>query len=291
MKDDCDTPARAEKITWQKLKNRDIGAAEKLLREAEENYVSACGRFLAKRTPGDGVWKARGRNKELLGLLINSRSTVMPVLPGRKDIASPDFLKSLLRKKRIHSVLGLKEEVLILESYMNKMGAEITDIFDYDLMRLDGFPDKNYLSSGPSNLVLRKPRLVDLDEVAPLQAAYEKEEVLPRGSVFSPASSRVNISNIIANGHILAAEICGRLVGKININAISFTRYQIGGVYVHPDFRGLGIARRMAGVFIDSLAEEGRGITLFVKKSNAAARKLYAGLGFKVTGDYRINYY
>jgi predicted GNAT family acetyltransferase len=127
--------------------------------------------------------------------------------------------------------------------------------------------------------------------MAALQAAYEQEEVVPRGSTFSPAASRVNIANIIVNGQTLAAELDGRLVGKINISAVSFTRYQVGGVYVHPDFRGLGIARRMATEFIGPLVAQGRGVTLFVKKSNLAARRLYSGLGFSVRGDYRISYY
>jgi predicted GNAT family acetyltransferase len=133
--------------------------------------------------------------------------------------------------------------------------------------------------------------LADLDAVAALQAAYEQEEVLPKGSVFSPLSSRTNTANIISKSHILAAELGGRLVGKININAVSFTRYQVGGVYVHPSFRRLGIASRMATEFIGSLILQGRGVTLFVRKTNLAARRLYAGLGFSVRGDYRISYY
>jgi predicted GNAT family acetyltransferase len=47
----------------------------------------------------------------------------------------------------------------------------------------------------------------------------------------------------------------------------------------------------MAYEFISSLISEGGGVTLFVKKTNAAARSLYSGLGFKYRGDYRITYY
>jgi predicted GNAT family acetyltransferase len=65
----------------------------------------------------------------------------------------------------------------------------------------------------------------------------------------------------------------------------------VGGVYVHPDFRGMGIARRMATEFAASLIGQGRGVTLFVKKSNLAARRLYASLGFVRCEDYRISYY
>jgi predicted GNAT family acetyltransferase len=175
---------------------------------------------------------------------------------------------------------------------MKQMGARASDIYDYDLMSLDRQPYQKAVSSGPSNLILRAPRLIDLDAIAPLQAAYEREEVLPSGSDFSPAASRINLANIVSKkGQMLCAEICGRVIGKININAVSFTRYQVGGVYVHPDFRGLGIARRMAAEFISSLIKTGKGVTLFVKKKNIPAQRLYTGLGFTVSGDYRITYY
>jgi len=276
---------------WRKMRKRDVPAAERLLRAMEGRYVSACGRFLTREDSSDHVWILRGESGELSGLLVNSRSTLIPVLCGRKEIPMPRFLGGFMRKKNVHSVQGLTEEVVVLEDAMEQMGRVITDIFDYDLMTIDRQPDPKGFSSGPSNLVLRVPKLTDLDEIAPLQAAYEQEEVLPKGSVFSPAASRINISNIIYRGQVLAAEICGRLVGKINISAVSFTRYQVGGVYVHPDFRGLGIARRMATEFIAPLINEGRGVTLFVKKTNLAARRLYAGIGFTVMGDYRITYY
>ena len=280
-----------EYFRWRKMRGRDVSAAEALLRAMEGGCVSACGRFLTRDGSGDHVWMLRGKRGELSALLVNSRSTLMPVLCGRKEIPIPRFLGGFMRKKRIHSVQGPREEVVVLEGAMEQMGRVITDIFDYDLMTLDRPPDPKGYLSGPSNLVLRVPKLTDLDEIAPLQAAYEQEEVLPRGSVFSPAASRVNITNIIYRAQILAAEICGRLVGKINISAVSFTRYQVGGVYVHPDFRGMGIARRMATEFIAPLINQGWGVTLFVKKTNLAARRLYSGLGFFARGNYRITYY
>jgi len=278
-------------LRWRRMKNRDIPLVEYLLRDMESNCVTACGRFLSRRPSDTHVWRLCGGKGGLLALLINSRSTLIPVLCGMKKIPPPDFLKGFLRLKKIHSVQGLTEEVRLFENAIEKMGKDVADIFDYDLMSLDNLPPLKALSSGPKNIVLRVPQLTDLDAIAPLQAAYEQEEVLPKGSVFSHAASRVNIANIISGGRILAAEIDGRPVGKINVSAVSFTRYQVGGVYVRPEFRGMGIARRMAAEFITSLINEGRGVTLFVKKHNIPARRLYTGLGFETREDYRITYY
>ena len=279
-----------EYFRWVKLKGRDIFRAEKLLRDMEADYVSACGRFLTREQTGASVWTLLGKKGEMTALAINSRSTVMPVLCGKTDVPKPFFLKGFWRQKKVHSVQGLKEEVAVFEKVMEQIGRKTTDLFDYDLMSLDKLPiQKNY--SGALNVILRVPQLTDLDAMAPLQVAYEQEEVLPKGSVFSALASRTNLANIIAQKQILAAEVDGRLVGKINISAVSFTRYQVGGVYVHPDFRKLGIARLMAAEFTASLINQGRGVTLFVKKNNLAARKLYTGLGFSTRNNYRITYY
>jgi len=276
---------------WRRMKNSEVSAVEKMLRAIEDRYVGACGRFLLRDDSNDPVWVLRGKKGGLLGLVINSRSTLMPVLCGKKEIPPLRFLGGFFKKKYIHSAQGQKEDVLVLQDALEKTGRNIMDIYDYDLMSIDKPPDQKSRSAGPANLILRLPKMTDLDSMAALQAAYEKEEVMHRGSVFSPAASRVNAANIIAKAQVLVAEIDGRLVGKINVSAVSFTRYQVGGVYVHPDFRGLGIARRMAAEFITSLINEGRGVTLFVKKTNATARKLYTSLGFSAKGDYRITYY
>jgi len=280
----------SEYFFWRKMSKKDISRVEGLLRDMEDDCVTACGRYLAREPSTDHVWMLCGKENELLAVIVNSRSTLIPVLCGMKEIPKPLFLKNSFRMKKIHSVQGLKSEVLVLEKEMESFGREISETIDYDLMCIDR-PPVNTEHPAAVNIALRVPRLVDLDALAPLQTAYEHEEVLHKGSVFSPAASRVNLANIIAGGRILAAELDGRLVGKINVSAVSFTRYQVGGVYVHPDYRGLGIARRMTAEFIASLVKEGRGVTLFVKKTNLPARRLYTGLGFTVRGDYRITYY
>ncbi|MCL2720398.1 MAG: GNAT family N-acetyltransferase [Treponema sp.] len=283
------------KLNWKKMKNGDIPAVEKILRNAEKDYVSACGKYLMRNVSNDPVWLLCDKKENIYALIINSRSTLIPVLKGINELASLKFLKGFLRIKKIHSVQGLKEEVIVLENTLKQIGWKTSETIDYDLMSLDKKPDNKIKISNanPLNLILRVPKMTDLDALSPLQAAYEKEEVLPKGSVFSPAASRVNIANIVAGGKILAALYNGKLVGKINVSAVSFTRYLVGGVYVHPDFRGMGIARKMAYEFINELINEreGRGVTLFVKKNNIAAKKLYTGLGFITHGDYRIAYY
>jgi len=285
-----------EYFSWRRMRNSDkeIIPAQEMLRDLEDDYAFAAARFLSRNPSKDPVWTLKDREGGLSALIINSKSTVLPVFYGIKDMPFPKFLSGFFQLKRIHSIQGLTEEVLFVEDILKQLGRKVSDAFEYELMSLDKiiFKSEQRNESGiiPS-LVLRVPRMTDLDALAPLQAAYEHEEVMHKGSVFSPAASRINLANIVAGGNILAAELNGRLVGKINVSGVSFTRYLVGGVFVRSDCRSQGIAGKMAAQFISSLLKDGMGVTLFVKKSNIAARKLYTRLGFKVIKDYRITYF
>jgi hypothetical protein len=174
---------------------------------------------------------------------------------------------------------------------MQDQGYFASERIEYELMSLDSAPKPEALRAGPIELTLRSPLPEDEESLFTLQSAYEQEEVLPASAAFDPAVSRLNLQQILSRGRLLVAELDGQVVGKINTSALSFTRYQIGGVYVRPDCRGLGIGAKMTAVFVQSLLAQGRGVTLFVKKRNAAACKVYRKAGFSVLADYRITYY
>jgi len=276
---------------WRKMKKKDVLETETMLRAMERGCVSACSRYLKRNKSKDTVWIYRGIYNNIEGMIFNSGGTLIPILRGEDEMPPPRFLNSFLRTVKIHSVQGLKNDVIAFQKKLAETGRFPEEIIDYDLMSLDNPPDEKGYQAGPENLYLCRPQLCDLDAAAPLQAAYEKEEVLPKSAEFNPLASRINLANIIMKEQILAAFIDGRIVGKAHINADSFTRYQIGGVFVHPEFRGKGIALRMMTEFTASLIAQGRGVTLFVKKTNAAARRLYEKIGFTVCGDYRISYW
>jgi predicted GNAT family acetyltransferase len=140
-------------------------------------------------------------------------------------------------------------------------------------------------------LKIRKATLADADSLFTLQANYEKEEVMPPGAQFDPAVCRKTVEHLITQGMLLTAEFKGCLVGKININAQSWNYLQIGGVYVLPECRSLGIAQTMTASLIRELSALNKQFTLYVKKTNLPALRLYDKLGFVKIEDYRISYY
>jgi GNAT superfamily N-acetyltransferase len=273
------------------MKKKDGEEPEFFLRRREPWCVGACGRFLNPGSGKDQVWLLRDRGGPLSALLLYSRYTLLPVFNGQTTIPLFRFFRRRFRAVPIHAIQGLQEEVRLLEEHMAEMGFDPVDAINYDLMTLDAGLPEEIFRAGPRNLVFRRPGLTDTEALFELQRAYEKEETIPQGSIFNPAACRLNLQRILEEEEVLIAENSGRLVGKINTSARSFTRRQIGGVYVHPDYRGLGIARRMTAEFLRPLLDGGWGISLFVKKNNAAARSVYRSLGFRFLADFRIAYY
>jgi len=276
---------------WRKISRDQRPTAEAYLRARERFCVTTCARFLHIQESRGHIWYLPGSEGEISSLLLHSHRTLFPVFNRNKAVPAPRFLNRFLGKVPIHAIQGLREDVELLEALMENQGYFAAERIDYDLMSLDNAPRPEALRAGPAKLILRSPVPEDGEQLFALQSAYEQEEVLPGNAAFNPAVSRLNLESILSKEHVFAAELDGQVVGKINTSAESFTRYQIGGVYVRPDCRGLGIAVKMTSVFVQNLLALGRGITLFVKKRNAAARAVYRKAGFTVLADYRITYY
>ncbi|MDR0555099.1 MAG: GNAT family N-acetyltransferase [Treponema sp.] len=282
---------------WRKVDGAGIDRVESFLRAAESSCVSACARFLRRDAKRDPVWFLTEK-EDPYALLFYYKRLLFPIFLGRKNIPLPPFMRRFPLKIPIYALQGLRRDVETFAALIEPLGYRGAQSIDYDLMNLDAGPFPLCFQAGPPGLVLRKPGVADLEALFPLQAAYEREEVLPRGSVFNPAAARLALEHTLAQQHVLTAELDGRIVGKINTNAEAFSRYQIGGVYVLPQYRGQGIATRMTAELARQLVAGNNkpdtarwGLTLFVKKSNHAARKIYRRVGFTITAEYRIAYY
>jgi ribosomal protein S18 acetylase RimI-like enzyme len=276
---------------WRWARKGKTAGPEAFLRSREKFCVAAGSRFLRNHRGPQGLAYLAGPGEDISALLIHHHRVLFPVFSlGPLTPFSPSF-RRFIRGFPVHAVQGLRGDVEALEALFAAEGCLPVDRIDYDLMALDKVPDQVPEAGGPPGLTFYRPAPSDMDELYHLQAAYEQEEVLPRGAVFDPLSCRLSLGRVINQEHVMAARLEGRLVGKINTNAASFTRYQIGGVYVRPEYRGRGIAARMTAAFLGELAPEGMGLSLFVKKNNLPAQRVYRRAGFETLGDYRICYY
>lgn len=107
-------------------------------------------------------------------------------------------------------------------------------------------------------------------------------------SPWSLGSLAEELSNPLAV--FLTAEFGGETVGYAGMHHVIDEGY-ITNVAVLPDYRGQGVARALMGAMLGYCEQNGlRTITLEVRESNAAARRLYESLGFEVVGRRR-NFY
>lgn len=86
-------------------------------------------------------------------------------------------------------------------------------------------------------------------------------------------------------------KLVGYILGKVDEAAYPFSGH-ITSLAVYPDFRNFGIARKLMDLCIESFKKFGvRYVTLHVRKSNAAALRLYREkLEFEIVNE-EIKYY
>ena len=187
------------------------------------------------------------------------------------------------------SIVGLAAEVERLEAALGLLPLVPVS---YRLMARPASPSAEAASAPPYGACrTRLAGPADLDELYPLQEAYEKEEVLTLIHRFEPAATRAALARSLEERIVVAAEVGGFLVGKAGTNARAFGLDQVGGVYVAPPYRGRGIGRALMEDLLGRLASEGRGASLFVKTHNEPARGLYSSLGFEDLADFRADYF
>ncbi|HOK00206.1 MAG TPA: GNAT family N-acetyltransferase [Termitinemataceae bacterium] len=306
-------------MAWERIQNWQESEVGRFFAEQEIQCVAASFRFQHFNPARDALWGWRDTEGRLRAILFFSGSVLHPLMdihdPQGKDrgpFDNREALCSIVKKilhspcRRLRSIQGNDFLISLFDELVTEIGLFPRDTQEYLLMR---FPLSAVRFSSNTQAPLEAPNKETLHffgegqqpnnhfykELYKLQAAYEQEEVLPKGSPFDAASCRLTLDSILKHHLLVAVEKDGILVAKANTNAWGFNHVQIGGVYVSPLYRNQGIAGRMLARLIEELQGHQKPITLFVKKGNIPARRLYEKLGFTYVdppwGEYRISYY
>jgi [ribosomal protein S18]-alanine N-acetyltransferase len=134
---------------------------------------------------------------------------------------------------------------------------------------------------GTAVSVIRPMRTEDLPAVLALEQAHQ----------LRPWSEKVFGDEMSAEGRVyVVAETGGTVVGFAGVMIVGDEAH-ITNLLVDPDHRGRGIATDLVGSLVGSSVELGaRHMTLEVRTSNVAARRLYGRLGMAPVG-VRPRYY
>ncbi len=255
---------------------------------------------LRERGPRGAVFLYEEDGSLMLAVLFSPNGTAFPLLGGRFDPGGPEAIESLARLRaeplvrgyRPSGCIGAAEHALALE---RALGWQPDLAIAYDAMRLEpeAGSGRSEVREGRSgaDLAWRRATRDDLEGLMPLALAYEREEVVTALHRLDPAATRAAQERSLASQLVYVAERRGRIVARAQTNARGVANDQIGGVYVEPAQRGLGLGRLVVGALVADILGRGRGATLFVKRSNETARGLYLSLGFSLEREYRIAYF
>ncbi|MDC7220555.1 MAG: GNAT family N-acetyltransferase [Spirochaetales bacterium] len=276
---------------WIKGQVSDREGLIKLLSREEWNQLHFSSSLYEKRTfrlvHNGSVYILKDRHpKQLKGAFYITRGGALhscfePSDLRREDL---DYLEKHLQELNIFSFIGRSDRVKLIEELYHSCDCYG---IDYDLMVKEISAAEARLGSG---YTLRRVGLEDLELLYPLEEAYQREEVLRDPSRLDRRFLKRKFQSQLESQFIWAVFKGGRPVAKGGTNAIGFRYCQLGGVYTIPSERGRGLGRAIINRIGEELAKEKWGTSLFVRKDNRAALKLYQNCGYERKGDFRIVY-
>ena len=230
---------------------------------------------------GGELWGFADGLRGALDGLCFSGANLVPLCGGPSAIRA--FADRAARRARCcSSMVGPADQVLGLWSELGESwGPAREERLNQPLLVLAEQPRV------PADPLVKPVRPDELESYLPAAVAMFTEEVgvdprLPDGG----AGYRARVVELIAAGRAFARFEAGEVVFKAEIGAMSATVGQIQGVWVHPDWRGHGLAAGATAAVVARLQQLGRVASLYVNAYNLPARAAYRRVGFTQVGRF-----
>lgn len=222
-------------------------------------------------------------------ILQNLNGVYYPVLDSTRPSVEPEAVARLFRSsRRIFSILGRASDVTALEAAFSRTPAQY---LEYHLMSQVEPPPEPSLPLLPREMTVRRVTSDEAGWLFDIQKEYEIEEVLLPGNRFHAGAALDHLRRTIRDQIVLVAEVDGRPIGKVNTNARGIFFDQVGGMFTERSLRSRGVGTALMLRLLQRIGEEHKSASLFVKKDNAPALRLYRGIGFAIEDEFRISYY
>ena len=127
----------------------------------------------------------------------------------------------------------------------------------------------------------------DLGELLPAAAAMFTEEV-----GFDPIARygdgyAARLRTLIAGQcSAIVTDVNGRVIFKADAGIVNLDAAQVQGVWVHPDYRGYGLAKPFFAAAAQILQRQYPHLSLYVNDYNARALAMYRGTGWEQIGQF-----
>ncbi len=283
-------------MRWTRLQESQLDSLIRFLGPLEASCVPFTeqlvrgGRLVVPRTRAHQVVVRVGSDDSIDGAILQSLAGVYhPVLSRSRPSIEAEAIRLLGRSsRRLYSIMGRTEDVLALEEAFRR---EPYEYLTYHLMTQSEPLPEIPLPRLPNGMSVREVGPDESMWLFDIQKEYEIEEVLLPGSTFSAASTLQHLKRTLDTQYVLAAEIDNAPIGKANTNARGLFFDQIGGVFTDRSYRGRGVGTALMIRLLNHIGRERKNGTLFVKKGNAAAVRMYNNVGFSVDGEFKISYF
>jgi uncharacterized protein len=230
---------------------------------------------------GAQVWGYAGQAGQLTSLCYGGANLV-PVQATSAAIAA--FAERALRQgRRCSSIVGTSASVTELWGYLRPYWGPARDVrAAQPLMVIDG------PSPVPADPEVRAVRRDELDLLLPASIAMFTEEVgISPLNGDGGASYRARVSELVRAGRAFARISDGQVIFKAEVGAATAKSCQVQGVWVHPEYRGRGLAAPGMSAVVDlARASIAPIVSLYVNDYNAPARATYRRAGFDEAGEF-----
>lgn len=204
-------------------------------------------------------------------------ANVSPLQAGREDLDHfADHLRS--RRRRAGSLVGPRDAIELLWSRIGPTWGPARELrWSQPLLEAT---DPPAVAPEPR---LRAARRGEEQIVMPAGVAMFREEVGYDPTLHDGGRGYLRrITELIAAGRTYVIVEDGRVVFKADVGAVFGPVAQVHGVWVAPDLRGEGIARRaMVSLVQQVRAAHAPRVSLYVNDYNEPARRAYAASGFR----------
>ncbi len=142
--------------------------------------------------------------------------------------------------------------------------------------------------STPADPTVRLVRPHEIDALFPASVAMYTEEVgVSPLQVDGGRDYRERVSDLVRGRRAYAKFVSGRVAFKAELAVVTRHTAQVQGVWVAPQWRGLGIGTSaMAAVVRDALRRVAPSVSLYVNDYNVPARRIYDRCGFQRVGTF-----
>ncbi|MBB5872260.1 putative GNAT family acetyltransferase [Allocatelliglobosispora scoriae] len=229
----------------------------------------------------DGKMLGYGQRRELQAICW-AGAHVTPLATHREAVAA--FAETLARQARTcGSIVGPAEGVLELWAALSGLWGPSREVRTAQPLLLADAP-----SPVAEDPLVRPVALDELDKLMPASIAMYTEEVgVSPVDATNTTGYRSRVATLVRGSRSYARFHGDTVVFKADVAVLTRHTAQIQGVWVHPEWRGQGLATSgMSTVVNHVLRRFAPTVSLYVNDYNVPARRAYDRCGFRQVGEF-----